>query len=67
MLRQSVRLKKDAYIVARDNSIFSEILMVDFELFRDFAGQKHQNLRIIPREPRNLRIIAAELSRDFDI
>ena len=67
MLRQSVRLKKDAYIAARDNSIFSEILMVDFELFRDFAGQEHQNLRIIPREPRNLRIIAAELSRDFDV
>ena len=57
MLRQSVRPKKDAYIVARDNSIFSEILMVDFELFRDFAGQEHQNLKIIPREPRNLRKI----------
>ena len=56
-LRQSVRLKKDAYTVAPNNLIFSEILMVDFELFRDFAGQKHQNLRIIPREPRNLRKI----------
>ena len=62
MLRQSVRLKKDAYIVAPNNSIFSDILMVDFELFRDFAGQEHQNLRIIPREPQNRRIIAAELS-----
>ena len=57
MLRQSVRLKKDAYTVAPNNLIFSEILMVDFELFGDFAGQKHQNLRIIPREPRNLRTI----------
>ena len=50
-------LKKDAYIVAPNNSIFFEILMVDFELFRDSAGQKYQNLRIIPGEPRNLRKI----------
>ena len=65
--RQVVRLKKDAYIVAPNNSIFFEILMVDFELFRDSAGQKYQNLRIIPREPRNLGIIAVELNGDFDI
>ncbi len=55
--RQSVHHKKDANIVTPNNSIFSEILRVDFELFWDFAGQKHQNLRIIPSGPENLMVI----------
>ena len=56
-LRQSVHLKKDAHIVAPNNSIFSEILRVNFELFCDFAGQERQKLRIIPGGPQDLREI----------
>lgn len=66
-LRQHARFKSDAYIAAPNNSIFSEILIVDFELFRDFAGQKHQNLRIIPREPRNLKRIPGELNEILNL
>ena len=54
MLRQSVRLKKDAYIAARDNSIFSQFLIWNFEFFLIFAGPEYQILRIIPRDCKNL-------------
>ena len=61
-LGQSVRLKKDAYIVAPNNSLFGEILRVDFEFFLDYAGREQQNLRKIPLQLQNLRKISGNLN-----
>ena len=41
--RQYAHFKKGANIVAPKNSLFSEIMRVDFEFFFDYAGREQQN------------------------
>ncbi len=54
--RQYAHFKKGANIVAPKNSLFSEIMRVDFEFFFDYAGREQQNQIALNIQPKLIGI-----------
>lgn len=53
--RQMVRFKKDVHIVAPKNSLFREIMRVDFDIFGDSARSETAISQKISLRSQNLR------------
>ena len=60
--RQSVRLKKDANIVAPKNSFFGEIMRIDFDIFGDYAWSETAISQKISLRSQNLRKMSGNLN-----
>ena len=62
ILRQSVRLRKGANIVAPKNSLLGEIMRVDFDILGDFARSETAISHKISIRSRNLRKMSGNLN-----